>query len=210
MRVTSVVVGPCPSYLPTNPLLRTRKSRAPANRPEVPLIRSPSVDAAFDRERKPRASAAPPAENQHAPPTPELRSRRLGARDGNQPSVRSLVKNLQPAKIAPKNLGGWRFRRSRLWRWRFRRPRVRDGHGGPCKTPGQRALVVPSSPTPAARTGNSTDCNSRNHSRRHTHKALYQSDGPRSDRGRSRRRPQSRMTKAPNETKIPLTATIPV
>jgi hypothetical protein len=48
---------------------------------------------AFDRERKRRASAkAPPAESQHAPPTPELRSRRLGARDGNEPAVRSSVK----------------------------------------------------------------------------------------------------------------------
>ena len=47
---------------------------------------------AFDRERKPRASAAPLAENQHAPPTPELRSRRLGARNGDEPAVRTSVK----------------------------------------------------------------------------------------------------------------------
>jgi hypothetical protein len=40
---------------------------------------------AFDRERERRASAkAPPAESQHARPTPELRSRRLGARNGNE------------------------------------------------------------------------------------------------------------------------------
>ena len=41
---------------------------------------------AFDRDRKRRASAkAPPVERQHAPPTPELRSRRLGARNGDAP-----------------------------------------------------------------------------------------------------------------------------
>src|ERR1700726_1353818 len=45
MRVASVVVGPCPSYLPTNPLLRPPELRAPPNWPEVALIRSPSVDA---------------------------------------------------------------------------------------------------------------------------------------------------------------------
>ena len=48
---------------------------------------------AFDRERQRRASAkVPSAESQDAPPTPELRSRRLGARDGNEPAVRSSVK----------------------------------------------------------------------------------------------------------------------
>jgi hypothetical protein len=64
---------------------------------------------AVDRERERRASAqAPPAESQPAPPTPELRSRRLGARNGNQQAARSSVKKLIPAKIAPKNLGGRR------------------------------------------------------------------------------------------------------
>jgi hypothetical protein len=43
MRVVSVVVGPCQSYLPTNPLLRPPEPRA--NWPEVALIRSPSIDA---------------------------------------------------------------------------------------------------------------------------------------------------------------------
>jgi hypothetical protein len=48
---------------------------------------------AFDRDRKRRASAkAPPAESEHAPPTPELRSRRLEARNGNEPGVRTSVK----------------------------------------------------------------------------------------------------------------------
>ena len=61
---------------------------------------------AFDRERKRRAPAkAAPVESQHAPPIPELRSRRLGARYSNDPALRSSVKNSQTAKIAPKNLG---------------------------------------------------------------------------------------------------------
>ena len=48
---------------------------------------------AANRERKRRASAkALPAESQHAPPPPELRSRRLGARNGNEPAVRTSVK----------------------------------------------------------------------------------------------------------------------
>src|SRR6476646_5899468 len=48
---------------------------------------------AIDRERKRRASAkAPPAESQDASPTPELRSWRLRARNGNEPAVRSSVK----------------------------------------------------------------------------------------------------------------------
>jgi hypothetical protein len=45
MRVASVVVGPCPSYLPTNSLLRPPELRAPSNWPEVALIPSSSVDA---------------------------------------------------------------------------------------------------------------------------------------------------------------------
>ena len=45
MRAASVVVGPCPSYLPTKPLLRPPESRAPPNWPELALIWSPSVDA---------------------------------------------------------------------------------------------------------------------------------------------------------------------
>ena len=55
---------------------------------------------AFDRERKRRASAkAPPAESQHAPPPPELWSRRLGARNGDQPTVWSSVKPSIPTNI---------------------------------------------------------------------------------------------------------------
>ena len=48
---------------------------------------------AANRERKRRASAkARPAESQRAPPPPELRSRRLRARNGNEPAVRTSVK----------------------------------------------------------------------------------------------------------------------
>ena len=55
---------------------------------------------ATDRERKRRASAkALPAESQRAPPPPELRSRRLGARNGDEPTVWSSVKPSIPANI---------------------------------------------------------------------------------------------------------------
>ena len=122
MRVASVVVGPCPSYLPTNPLLRppepikagarprlTRRvasqthavTSTPAATPIAEMVGAmlsggrpvevvvlavgtvelarpdivPSAERrrAFDRDRKRRASKAPPAaEGQHAPPPPEL------------------------------------------------------------------------------------------------------------------------------------------
>jgi hypothetical protein len=55
---------------------------------------------AFDREGTRRASAkAPPAESQHAPSPPELWSRRLGARNGDEPTVWSSVKPSIPANI---------------------------------------------------------------------------------------------------------------
>jgi hypothetical protein len=55
---------------------------------------------AANRERKRRASAkALPAESQRAPPSPELRSRRLGARNGDEPTVWSSVKPSIPANI---------------------------------------------------------------------------------------------------------------
>ena len=58
-----------------------------------------------DRERRRRASAkAPPAKSQHAPPTSELRSRRLGARNGNEPAVRTSVK---PSIPTNDNLIDW-------------------------------------------------------------------------------------------------------
>jgi hypothetical protein len=48
---------------------------------------------AFDCERKRRGSAkALPAESQRAPPPPELRNQRLGARNGDEPAVRTSVK----------------------------------------------------------------------------------------------------------------------
>ena len=50
-------------------------------------------ERASDRERTRGASAkAPPAESHLAPPTPQLRSRRLRARNGSEPAVRTSVK----------------------------------------------------------------------------------------------------------------------
>jgi hypothetical protein len=68
---------------------------------------------AFARERKVRTSTnAPPAESQHAPPPPELRSWRLGARNGNEPAVGTSVK---PSIPTNENLIG-RTRAVRLCR----------------------------------------------------------------------------------------------
>src|SRR5580692_3479741 len=46
--------------------------------------------------------------------------------------------------------------------------------------------------------GSSTGRNSRNHGRRRKHKSLYQSDGPRNDRGRNRR---GRNRRGPSRTR---------
>jgi Toprim domain-containing protein len=50
---------------------------------------------AFERERRASAKASL-GKSQHTPPTPELRNRRLEARNGNEPSARSPV-TMRPA-----------------------------------------------------------------------------------------------------------------